>query len=170
MSSISFITRAVAVLALICATFAPVTVAANGRISVTLDPGHGGIDPGAEAGGMNEADLMLSFARRLKEELLRAGRFDVTLTRTEDVFVALEARMTIARAAGADVFVSLHADALPDDAGQAAGLAVYTLSEDVAAVAALRLAADAWSERAARAIVSALALWADEETVRKASR
>ncbi len=115
-------------------------IALDGRVMVALDPGHGGVDPGAEAENMNEATLMLSFARRLKEELLRRGRFDVVMTREEDVFVPLETRMTLARSAGADVFISLHADALEADAGYASGLAVYTLSDDVTDAAALRLA------------------------------
>lgn len=94
---------------------------------VVLDPGHGGIDPGAERDGQTEAQLMLTFARELKEVLLRDGAFQVVLTREEDVFVPLESRISIARAAGADVFVSLHADALAE--GEATGTTIYTLSE-----------------------------------------
>ncbi len=112
----------------------------DGRLRIVLDPGHGGIDPGAEADGLVEADLMLSFARDLKETLLRTERFDVVLTRNEDVFVPLEERLTIARTAGADVFLSLHADALEADAGPASGMTVYTLSDEVTDRAALRLA------------------------------
>ena len=111
-----------------------------GKLRVALDPGHGGLDPGAEDGDLNEAELMLDFARRLKEVLLRSGRFEVVLTREADVFVPLEARMTLARAAGADVFLSLHADALDEDSGSASGMTVYTLAEDVTDQAALRLA------------------------------
>ena len=66
---------------------------------------------------------MLSFARELTEILHRAG-FEVIPTRTDDSFVPLERRMTIARAGKADLFISLHADALP--AGEAAGLSLYT--------------------------------------------
>jgi N-acetylmuramoyl-L-alanine amidase len=82
----------------------------------------------------------LSFARALQDELEREGRFDVVLTREDDVFVPLEQRMTLARAAGADVFLSLHADALEADAGSASGMTVYTLSDDVSEAAARRLA------------------------------
>jgi N-acetylmuramoyl-L-alanine amidase len=64
-------------------------------LTVVLDPGHGGIDPGAEAGGVAEKDLMLQFARELKETLLRAGGVDVVLTRTDDTFVSLERRWPI---------------------------------------------------------------------------
>ncbi|MBC7141240.1 MAG: N-acetylmuramoyl-L-alanine amidase, partial [Rhodobacteraceae bacterium] len=69
---------------------------------VVLDPGHGGIDPGAEAGEVVEAELMLGFARELAE-VLRRGGMEVALTREEDVFVPLETRISVARAAGADV-------------------------------------------------------------------
>jgi len=100
----------------------------NGPIVVVLDPGHGGIDPGAESGGYTEAKLMLTFARELKEALLRDGRFAVVMTRDDDVFVPLEARISIARAAKASVFISLHADALAE--GEAQGATIYTLSEE----------------------------------------
>ena len=69
---------------------------------MVLDPGHGGLDPGAEVGGREEAVLVLGFARELKEALRRAG-MQVILTREEDVFVPLETRITVARAAGAEV-------------------------------------------------------------------
>ncbi len=99
-------------------------------LRVMLDPGHGGRDPGAEAGGLREADLMLAFARELREVLIRSGGFDVALTREDDRFVPLESRITLARAYRADVLLSLHADALPEDAGHASGATVYTLSEE----------------------------------------
>jgi len=104
---------------------------------VALDPGHGGLDPGAEAEGLAEAQLMLGFARELKEALTRAGMLAV-LTRSEDVFVPLEARMSLARAAGADVLLSLHADALAE--GEAVGATVYLLADEASDEAAARLA------------------------------
>lgn len=109
-----------------------------GDVVVVLDPGHGGIDPGAEREGVVEADLMLTFARELKEVLLRAGGFKVVLTRDRDVFVPLEERVTIARRAGADVFLSLHADALVQ--GRATGATVYTLSDEASDAASQALA------------------------------
>lgn len=112
----------------------------SGVLRVVLDPGHGGIDPGAEDGDLHEADLMLAFARELKEVLLRSGRFEVAMTRDDDVFVPLAERMTLARAAGADVFLSLHADSLAENDGVASGMTVYTLAETVTDAAALRLA------------------------------
>lgn len=109
-----------------------------GPLVVVLDPGHGGIDPGAERDGSVEADLMLTFARELKEGLLRSGGFSVVLTRDDDVFVPLEARTSIARAAEADVFISLHADALAE--GEAQGATVYTLAEGASDEASAALA------------------------------
>lgn len=105
---------------------------------VVIDPGHGGIDPGAEAEDVVEAELMLTFARELQETLLRAGGFNVVLTRTENVFVPLETRISIAREAAADVFLSLHADALAE--GRASGATIYTLAEEASDIASQRLA------------------------------
>jgi N-acetylmuramoyl-L-alanine amidase len=110
----------------------------SGSLVVVLDPGHGGIDPGAERQGQSEAKLMLGFARQLKELLLREGAFKVVMTREEDVFVPLEARISIARAENADVLISLHADALAE--GEAVGAVVYTLSEEASDEAAAALA------------------------------
>ncbi|GKY87882.1 N-acetylmuramoyl-L-alanine amidase [Sinisalibacter aestuarii] len=109
-----------------------------GPLTVVIDPGHGGIDPGAERDGVRESDLMLTFARELKEVLLRAGNIDVVLTRDDDIFVPLETRVTIARRAGADVFLSFHADALAE--GRAHGATVYTLATDASDEASEKLA------------------------------
>ena len=110
----------------------------NGPLVVVLDPGHGGIDPGAERNGETEAKLMLSFARTLKELLLREGLFKVAMTRDDDVFVPLETRISIARAENADVLISLHADALEE--GEAVGAVIYTLSGEASDAAAATLA------------------------------
>lgn len=109
-----------------------------GPVTVVLDPGHGGIDPGAERDGQTEAALMLTFARELKEVLLRDGRFRVVLTRDDDIFVPLETRTSIARDAEADLFISLHADALAE--GEATGATVYTLAEEATDAASAALA------------------------------
>lgn len=117
----------------------PVTKSNDGQIVVVLDPGHGGIDPGASgAGGITEAELMLVLAQEVRDALLRSGEFDVVLTRDGDIFVSLERRVQIAREAGADLFVSFHADALAS--GKANGAAVYTLSEDASDAASAALA------------------------------
>lgn len=123
--------------AALCGAFlglASATQAADGRETVTiaLDPGHGGIDPGAEALGVNESDLVLDFARRLEELLADTGHLDAILTRDDDHFVSLDQRLSNARRGGADVFISIHADAIPVGGQQASGLTIYTLdSEDV---------------------------------------
>ena len=116
----------------------PPVAAGAGPITVVLDPGHGGIDPGAERDGVSEAALMLAFARELKEALLRDGRFRVVMTRDEDVFVPLETRISIAREAEADLFLSLHADALAE--GDAQGATVYTLAPEASDAASAALA------------------------------
>jgi N-acetylmuramoyl-L-alanine amidase len=103
-----------------------------------LDPGHGGIDPGAERDGYREADLMLTFAQELRDILVRAGNFEVILTRDDDSFVPLETRVSIAQAVSADVFISLHADALAE--GRAEGATVYTLAERASDDASRKLA------------------------------
>jgi N-acetylmuramoyl-L-alanine amidase len=111
---------------------------ADGPIVVAIDPGHGGIDPGAEREGMVEAQLMLTLAIELSEAIARIDGFRPVLTRREDVFVPLAERMTLARAAGADVLISLHADAL--EADSARGATVYTLSAEALDQASQRMA------------------------------
>ncbi|MEP2682961.1 MAG: N-acetylmuramoyl-L-alanine amidase [Sulfitobacter sp.] len=106
--------------------------------TIVLDPGHGGIDPGAQREGLDEKDLMLNFARDLRDALRRKG-VDVLLTRDDDIFVALEHRVAIAHQAEADLFISLHADSLSQ--GGASGATVYTLSDDASDVATEHLAA-----------------------------
>ncbi|MCK0094773.1 N-acetylmuramoyl-L-alanine amidase [Yoonia sp. F2084L] len=104
---------------------------------VVIDPGHGGIDPGANQGGIKEADLMLVLAEELAVMLRDLDGVRPVLTREGDNFVPLSARMTIARRVGADLFISLHADALDEDEAQ--GASVYTLSADGGSDAARRI-------------------------------
>lgn len=99
----------------------------DGPPVVVLDPGHGGLDPGAERQGLTEAGLMLGFARELEAALLAAG-FRVVMTRDGDGFVPLETRLSLAHRAGADLFLSLHADALAE--GEATGATLYTLPDE----------------------------------------
>lgn len=105
---------------------------------IVIDPGHGGVDPGAVRGGLVEADLMLQLARELAEAINRSGTMQAVLTRDEDVFVPLEARMTLARKVNASALLSLHADALEVD--EARGASVYTLSETALDQASERMA------------------------------
>ena len=93
---------------------------------VVIDPGHGGIDPGANQGGIKEADLVLLMGIELSVALNAVDGVRAVLTRDADVFVPLSARLTLAREVGADLFISLHADALEEDEAQ--GASVYTLS------------------------------------------
>jgi N-acetylmuramoyl-L-alanine amidase len=118
---------------------APEAVPGDDRPVVVLDPGHGGIDPGAVRDGHHEADITLTFARELRDLLRRDGRFRVAMTRDADTFVSLEGRIAAARRAGAEVFVSIHADAVAE--GIARGAQVYTLSEEASSRAAALLAA-----------------------------
>lgn len=105
---------------------------------VMLDPGHGGIDPGAVQGRLTEAGLMLTFSRELSDMLRRRDGFTVFATREDDSFVSLEARLRMARQARADLFLSLHADSLPE--GNAHGATVYTLAEEASDEASALLA------------------------------
>ena len=93
---------------------------------IVIDPGHGGHDPGARAGGLAEADLVLDIALRL-ERRLNAARpgLDVVLTRRDDQYVPLEERTTLANHVGADLFLSIHANA--SDNLAARGVETYFL-------------------------------------------
>jgi N-acetylmuramoyl-L-alanine amidase len=97
------------------------------RKVVVIDPGHGGKDPGAAGASSSEKNVTLATALALKARLERTGRYQVVMTRDSDVFIPLEERVQIARRAGADLFLSLHADSGPDPAIH--GASVYTLSE-----------------------------------------
>ncbi len=110
------------------------------QLRVVVDPGHGGFDPGARVDGLNEASLMLTFALELRELLRRTKGIEATLTRDADEFVPLERRLSIAREAQADVFISLHADALVEGFGNASGATVYTLSDEASDDASQQLA------------------------------
>jgi len=97
-------------------------------VTITLDPGHGGEDPGAVGkGGSHEKDVVLSIAKRLKAKLDAEPNMRAVLTRDSDFFVPLHMRVQKARRVQADLFVSIHADAWisPD----AKGSSVFVLSE-----------------------------------------
>ena len=98
------------------------------RRIVAIDPGHGGIDPGAVGvGGLQEKELTLDIARRIKARLEATGRYTVGLTREGDEFLRLQERVRRARASGADLFLSLHADSIGNPTFR--GASVYTLSD-----------------------------------------
>ena len=102
----------------------------SNRPIVVIDAGHGGRDPGATSpfGGRREKDVTLALARAIRDELVRSGRVRVALTRDDDRYIDLRDRYEIARRIGASLFVSVHADAAPNNDG-ARGATIYTLSE-----------------------------------------
>lgn len=99
---------------------------------IVIDPGHGGIDPGAMGNGMiTEKSLVLAVSQQLQAALQASGRYDVRMTRTTDVFVSLDKRLKFSRDNDADLFISLHADSIEERSLAQAirGATVYTLSE-----------------------------------------
>lgn len=99
------------------------------RMTIVIDAGHGGVDPGAIGeNGVYEKNIVLAAAQALKDALEETGRYKAVLTRDGDNFIRLRERIAIARRVDADLFVSLHADSIKDDSLR--GLSVYTLSEN----------------------------------------
>ena len=101
----------------------------NTKPIVVIDPGHGGIDPGALSRNkkLKEKNIVLKFAKRLKQQLDVSGRYKVLLTRADDRFLTLRERVKVARNANADLFVAIHADSIRGR--RARGATVYTVSE-----------------------------------------
>ena len=110
----------------------------NNKLIVVIDPGHGGVDPGAQVKTIREADLMLSLAKVVAEEIERLDNTTVILTRKIDEFTSLDERLMLAVRVGADLFISLHADTVKK--GKAYGSTVYTLSQEASDQASARLA------------------------------
>ena len=110
----------------------------NNKLIVVIDPGHGGVDPGAQVKTIREADLMLSLAKVVAEEIERLDNTTVILTRKIDEFTSLDERLMLAVRVGADLFISLHADTVKK--GKASGSTVYTLSQEASDQASARLA------------------------------
>lgn len=107
---------------------------------VVIDPGHGGVDPGAiGTNGIFEKHITLETAKQLKAALEATGRYRVALTRDRDIYLKLSQRVAIARKKGADLFVSIHADTI--DRHNVRGASVYTLSEKASDKQTERLAA-----------------------------
>jgi len=95
---------------------------------IALDPGHGGMDPGASSrDGLHEKEVVLAFAEALKEALLATGHYDVVMTRDDDHFLKLEDRVKFARDHKADLFIAIHADTLDD--ASVRGTTLYTVSD-----------------------------------------
>ena len=97
------------------------------RKTIVIDPGHGGKDPGTSfEGKLNEKDVVLNFSKTLRKKLTNDG-YRVFLTRENDKFIKLRERVEFAKKKGADLFISIHADASKKDSVR--GFSVYTLSE-----------------------------------------
>jgi N-acetylmuramoyl-L-alanine amidase len=107
---------------------------------VVIDPGHGGVDPGASGPqGASEKEIVFEFAKRLKEKIEAGGERRVVLTRDDDTFVSLPGRVKIARDNAAALMISIHADTLQDPFG-VRGATVYTLSGKASDKEAAKLA------------------------------
>ena len=111
----------------------------GGIRKIVLDPGHGGKDTGAiGAGGVAEKDIVLAVAKKLARKLKQDMGLEVVLTRKDDRFIPLEDRTAIANSEAADLFISLHMNASPNN--EARGLETYYL-DNTTDEASLRLAA-----------------------------
>ena len=105
-----------------------------GASRVVIDPGHGGYDPGALKDGLSEAGVVLDVALRLETLLLKQPGVEVVLTRRSDTYVSLEERTAIANREGADLFLSIHANASGN--AKTRGVETYVLNFAVTAAAA----------------------------------
>jgi len=109
---------------------------------IVIDPGHGGVDTGAQGTAGVEKDIVLAVGRALERALNATGRYRVVMTRTGDAFVPLERRIRISRENEAQLFISLHADSL--EARELAhiirGATIYTLSQSASDERARQLA------------------------------
>lgn len=127
---------------------------------VVIDPGHGGHDPGAQAHGLSEAELVLDVALRLERLLLAQPGFEVVLTRRTNEFVALEERTARANRESADLLLSIHANSSPQTATR--GVETYFLNfasnDQAEAVAARENAASAQAMRLLPGLVKAITL------------
>ena len=107
-----------------------VEIPENSKLPViVIDPGHGGIDPGAiTQSGIQEKDIVFAFAQTVAEYLNKQKRFHIVMTRKSDIFIPLGERVRIAQKAQADLFISIHADSI-SAAPQISGFTVYTMSD-----------------------------------------
>ncbi|MEJ2118209.1 MAG: N-acetylmuramoyl-L-alanine amidase [Alphaproteobacteria bacterium] len=115
---------------------------------VVLDPGHGGVDPGAiSPNGTYEKNVVFAFCKVLKKQLIATGKYRVVMTRDKDIFIPLTSRVERARKEQADLLLSVHADALDlkhafANAADVRGATVYTLSEEASDHIAKAIAAN----------------------------
>jgi N-acetylmuramoyl-L-alanine amidase len=127
---------------------------------VVIDPGHGGRDPGAEAHGVRESEVVLDVALRLEKLLLRQPGVEVVLTRRTDEYIGLEERTAIANRENADLFLSIHANASPRAAarGIETDFLNFASNPEAEAVAARENAASAQTMNTLPSLVKAIAL------------
>ncbi len=127
---------------------------------IVIDAGHGGHDPGAHGNGVNEAELTLDVALRVQKLLTKQPGVEVVMTRDTDVFIPLQERTAIANREGADLFLSIHANASRN--GQARGIETYFLNfamnPEAEAVAARENATSGQAMHSLPDIVRAIAL------------
>jgi N-acetylmuramoyl-L-alanine amidase len=150
---------------------APPAANSNGKFSlsrqlglgvsrIVIDAGHGGHDPGAQGSGINESELTLDIAQRLQKLLEKQPGVDVVMTRDTDVFIPLQERTAIANREGADLFLSIHANASRSPAAR--GIETYFLNfatnPEAEAVAARENAGSAQTMHNLPDIVKAIAL------------
>lgn len=109
------------------ATEAPEPPAERRDIVIAIDPGHGGKDPGASGYGVVEKEIVLQISKRLAKRINQEPGFRAVLTRPDDRFIPLADRPKLAREAGADFFISVHADSFPKNR-DVRGFGVYALS------------------------------------------
>lgn len=111
-----------------------------GKRIIAIDPGHGGVDPGTIGIGKTyEKIVTLALGRDIRKALEATGRYKVVMTRDRDIFLRLRDRVQVARDAGAELFISVHADSVGN--AKTRGLSVYTLSEKASDKEAAKLAA-----------------------------
>jgi len=140
---------------------APVQMEKNkGKKVVVIDPGHGGIDPGAIGIKRTmEKDVVLAVGRKLRDALVKSGDYEVIMTRDTDKFLTLKERVRVARNNQADLFIALHADTVRGPA--ASGATIYTLSDK-----ATDAEAEALAEKENRAdIINGIDLGGESEEV-----
>lgn len=125
-----------------------------------IDPGHGGHDPGAQVKGLSEAEVTLDIALRLEKLFTKQSGVQVVLTRRDDTFVPLQERTAIANRAGADLFLSIHANANED--ASLRGIETYFLNlspnPESGRIAARENAASSQTMHEVADIVKAIAL------------
>jgi N-acetylmuramoyl-L-alanine amidase len=101
---------------------------ANTKKTIVIDPGHGGIDPGASSPSKTrEKEVVLAYGLALRDALEETGHYNVVMTRSDDTFIPLDQRVKIARDNKADLFIAIHADTVAGE--EARGTTVYTVSD-----------------------------------------